>query len=119
PDDPGGGRVRAAHRRRVPDGGPDPRQGRLLELRRHHVQQHRGELVMSLTFHWFLPTSGDGRAIIGRGHSIPMAGGAVLANTGPPSAAGQPTGARAVSRPPDLDYLGQIARSAEQLGFTG
>ena len=57
---------------------------------------------MSLTFHWFLPTSGDGRSIIGRGHSIPVAG-----------------GARAVSRPPDLDYLGQIARSAEQLGFTG
>ena len=32
---------------------------------------------MSLTFHWFLPTSGDGRSIIGRGHSIPMAGGAL------------------------------------------
>ena len=26
---------------------------------------------MSLRFHWFLPTSGDGRAIIGRGHSLP------------------------------------------------
>ena len=50
---------------------------------------------MSLTFHWFLPTSGDGRAIIGRGHSIPIAGGAL-----PADAAGQATGARAVSRPP-------------------
>ena len=27
---------------------------------------------MSLTFHWFLPTSGDGRSIVGRGHSVPI-----------------------------------------------
>ncbi len=27
---------------------------------------------MSLTFHWFLPTSGDGRSIVGRGHSVPL-----------------------------------------------
>src|SRR6185437_6463509 len=74
---------------------------------------------MSLTFHWFLPTSGDGRAIIGRGHSIPTAGGARPVNTGPADAAGQATGARAVSRPPCLDYLGQVARAAEQSGFTG
>jgi len=26
---------------------------------------------MTLTFDWFLPTSGDGRTIVGRGHSIP------------------------------------------------
>jgi len=74
---------------------------------------------MSLTFHWFLPTSGDGRAIIGRGHSIPTAGGALPVNTGPAGTAGQATGARAVSRPPCLDYLGQVARAAEQSGFTG
>jgi len=74
---------------------------------------------MSLTFHWFLPTSGDGRAIIGRGHSIPTAGGALPINTGPAGTAGQATGARAVSRPPCLDYLGQVARAAEQSGFTG
>jgi alkanesulfonate monooxygenase len=67
---------------------------------------------MTLTFHWFLPTSGDGRGIVGRGHSIPLVGA-----TAPPSA--YATGARSVARPPDLDYLGQIARSAEQLGFTG
>src|SRR5258708_15059521 len=67
---------------------------------------------MSLVFHWFLPTSGDGRGIVGRGHSIPLVGGAA----GTPAGA---TGARAVARPPDIDYLGQIARSAEQLGFTG
>jgi alkanesulfonate monooxygenase len=67
---------------------------------------------MSLVFHWFLPTSGDGRGIIGRGHSIPLVGGAAAAPAGA-------SGARAATRPPDIDYLGQIARSAEQLGFTG
>jgi alkanesulfonate monooxygenase len=67
---------------------------------------------MSLVFHWFLPTSGDGRGIVGRGHSIPLVGG----TAGAPAGA---TGARAAARPPDIDYLGQIARSAEQLGFTG
>jgi alkanesulfonate monooxygenase len=67
---------------------------------------------MSLVFHWFLPTSGDGRGIVGRGHSIPLAG----AYAGPP---GRATGARSAPRPPDIDYLAQVARSAEQLGFTG
>ena len=67
---------------------------------------------MSPVFHWFLPTSGDGRGIVGRGHSIPLAGA-----TARPSALA--TGARAAARPPDIEYLGQIARSAEQLGFTG
>jgi alkanesulfonate monooxygenase len=67
---------------------------------------------MNLTFHWFLPTSGDGRGIVGRGHSIPLVGG-----TAAPSALA--AGARTATRPPDIEYLGQIARSAEQLGFTG
>src|ERR1700729_2189965 len=67
---------------------------------------------MSLVFHWFLPTSGDGRGIVGRGHSIPLVG----SSAGPSAYA---TGARSVARPPDIEYLGQIARSAEQLGFTG
>jgi alkanesulfonate monooxygenase len=55
---------------------------------------------MSLTFHWFLPTYGDSRYIVGGGHGLPagVAGGA---------------------RPATLGYLGQIARSAEQLGFVG
>jgi alkanesulfonate monooxygenase len=66
---------------------------------------------VSLTFHWFLPTSGDGRAIIGRGHSVPLVDGAVTV--------GNAAGARAVTRPPDIDYLAQVARAAEQLGFTG
>jgi alkanesulfonate monooxygenase SsuD/methylene tetrahydromethanopterin reductase-like flavin-dependent oxidoreductase (luciferase family) len=48
---------------------------------------------MGIHLHWFLPTSGDGREIVG----------------------GWP--ADAVVRPPDIEYLAQIARSAEQLGF--
>lgn len=55
---------------------------------------------MSLTFHWFLPTYGDSRHIVGGGHGL---------------AAGAAGGAR----PATLAYLGQIARSAEQLGFVG
>jgi len=59
----------------------------------------------ALRFHWFLPTNGDGRGIVGGGHGVaPTA----LATTG----------ARAI-RPATLQYLGQIARGAEQLGFAG
>jgi len=53
---------------------------------------------MSLRFHWFLPTNGDGRDIVGGGHGVA-------------------TGAAGAIRPPSVAYLGQIARSAEQLGF--
>ena len=66
-------RHRAGGRQRVHRGGPDPRPRGLRQLRRDHVQQHRREFLMSLVFHWFLPTSGDGRAIVGRGHSVPLA----------------------------------------------
>src|SRR6202008_1345653 len=50
--------------------------------------------------HWFLPTNGDGRDIVGGGHGVT-------------------TGAAGGARAATLDYLGQIARSAEQLGFVG
>jgi alkanesulfonate monooxygenase len=53
---------------------------------------------MSLRFHWFLPTNGDGRDIVGGGHGVA-------------------TGAAGAIRPATLGYLGQVARSAEQLGF--
>src|SRR5882724_3724085 len=53
-----------------------------------------------MKFHWFLPTYGDSRHIVGGGHGVP---------------AGSAGGAR----PATLSYLGQIARSAEQLGFVG
>ncbi|WP_229401751.1 LLM class flavin-dependent oxidoreductase [Micromonospora okii] len=55
---------------------------------------------MPLTFHWFLPTNGDGRDIIGGGH-------------------GAPTGPAGGARPATVAYLGQVARAAEQLGFVG
>ena len=55
---------------------------------------------MSLRFHWFLPTNGDGRDIVGGGHGVA-------------------TGAAGAIRQATLPYLGQIARSAEQLGFEG
>ena len=55
---------------------------------------------MSLRFHWFLPTNGDGRDIVGGGHGVA-------------------TGAAGAIRPATLSYLGQIARGAEQLGFEG
>src|SRR6266496_1270330 len=53
---------------------------------------------MSLHFHWFLPTNGDGRDIVGGGHGVA-------------------TGSEGAIRPASLGYLGQVARSAEQLGF--
>ncbi|MBA0053393.1 LLM class flavin-dependent oxidoreductase [Streptomyces sp. AJS327] len=54
----------------------------------------------SLTFHWFLPTSGDSRHVVGGGH-----GSAVTSTAG--------------DRPPSVDYLALIAGAAEQLGFEG
>ncbi len=53
--------------------------------------------MADLTFHWFLPTNGgDGRDVVGGGHGVE---------------------ADAGGRPASVPYLGQIARSAEQLGF--
>src|SRR6202046_4550221 len=72
---------------------------------------------MSLRFHWFLPTSGDGRAIIGRGHSLPLGSSGGALATAAETNGSRVTGAAMADRPPSLEYLGQIARSAEQLGF--
>ncbi|PKV97580.1 alkanesulfonate monooxygenase [Amycolatopsis echigonensis] len=55
---------------------------------------------MSVKLHWFLPTTGDGRTIVERFHANKSQG---------PSA----------QRPADLDYLAQVARAAERLGFEG
>src|SRR4029453_19589743 len=55
--------------------------------------------MSALKFHWFLPTNGgDGRQVVGGGHGVE---------------AGE------AGRPASVPYLGQIARSAEQLGFSG
>jgi len=56
--------------------------------------------MTALEFHWFLPTNGDSRDIVGGGH-------------------GTPVGSAGGIRPLTIGYLGQIARSAEQLGFVG
>src|SRR6476469_10832200 len=54
---------------------------------------------MTLKFHWFLPTNGgDGRQVVSGGHGVDAARG---------------------GRPASNAYLGQVARSAEQLGFEG
>ncbi|MGW0744660.1 LLM class flavin-dependent oxidoreductase [Streptomyces sp. NPDC002817] len=55
---------------------------------------------MSLTFHWFLPTNGDSRHVVGGGHGTPA------------TVSGR-------DRPPTVAYLSQIARAAEDLGFVG
>jgi alkanesulfonate monooxygenase len=49
---------------------------------------------MSAVLHWFLPTAGDSRTVVPFG----------------------PDGHR---RPPTIDYLAQVARAADDLGFTG
>lgn len=56
---------------------------------------------MSLHLHWYLPTNGDGRGIVGSGR----AGASGIGDK------------HLVERAPTIDYLGQIARSVEQLGF--
>ena len=53
---------------------------------------------MTLKFHWFLPTYGDSRHLVGGGH------GTHVTSTGG-------------DRPATIAYLSQIARTAEQLGF--
>ncbi len=50
-----------------------------------------------MKFHWFLPTNGgDGRQVVSGGHGVEHG---------------------VAGRPASVPYLGQIARSAEQLGF--
>ena len=68
---------------------------------------------MSLTFHWFLPTSGDGRSIVGRGNSIP------IGPDGLPRPNADEQAAATAIRPPDIDYLAQVAQAAEANGFDG
>jgi alkanesulfonate monooxygenase len=54
--------------------------------------------MMSIKVHWFLPTYGDGRQLVGGGHGVPV-------------------GSAGGVRPASLGYLTQIARAAEGLGF--
>ncbi|MGO9971522.1 MAG: LLM class flavin-dependent oxidoreductase [Solirubrobacteraceae bacterium] len=58
---------------------------------------------MTVTLHWFLPTNGDSRADLSLGNAVGASGSRIV-NGG-------------LERAPDIAYIGQIARSAEQLGF--
>jgi alkanesulfonate monooxygenase len=58
---------------------------------------------MTVQLHWFLPTNGDSRSDLSLGNAVGVAG----------SRAGE----AGTDRAPDVGYIGQIARSAEQLGF--
>ncbi|GAA2161242.1 alkanesulfonate monooxygenase [Humibacillus xanthopallidus] len=55
-----------------------------------------------VTLHWFLPTAGDSRHLLGSFHAAPS----------------RVTGSLGYCAP-TLDYLGQVARAADDLGFTG
>lgn len=55
---------------------------------------------VTVKLHWFLPTYGDSRLIVGGGH-------------------GTPAGAASGDREATIDYLASIVRSAERFGFTG
>jgi len=58
--------------------------------------------------HWFLPTSGDSRSLVGAGQGVP---GAVRGGLSETLAGG--------FREPSIDYLADVARTAEKLGFEG
>jgi alkanesulfonate monooxygenase len=61
-----------------------------------------------LHLHWFLPTSGDSRSLVGAGQGSP--------GRDPSGVIGSDTHG---FRPPTIDYLADIARTAEKLGFEG
>jgi alkanesulfonate monooxygenase len=58
-------------------------------------------------FHWFLPTGGDDRYV------GPSAHGGVIGNSD------DPVDVSPTHRAPTLDYLGQLARAADALGYEG
>jgi len=55
---------------------------------------------LTLKLHWFLPTYGDSRLIVGGGHGLPA-------------------GTAHSDRDASIDYLASIVRAAETFGFTG
>jgi alkanesulfonate monooxygenase len=60
---------------------------------------------MAVKLHWYLPTHGDGRTLLLAGDARQTD---LLTHSHP---------ARPGHRPPTLEYLGQVARAAEQSGF--
>jgi alkanesulfonate monooxygenase len=63
---------------------------------------------MSVKLHWFLPTSGDSRSLVGAGQGVPHD---VRAGIRDSTVHGV--------REPSIDYLADVARTAEKLGFEG
>ena len=63
---------------------------------------------MGLKLHWFLPTAGDSRSLVGAGQGVPHE---VHSGLGETITSG--------FRAPSIDYLAEVARAAEQLGFEG
>jgi alkanesulfonate monooxygenase len=63
---------------------------------------------VTLKLHWFLPTSGDSRSLVGAGQGVP---GEVRGGLKETLSHG--------FREPTIDYLADVARTAEQLGFEG
>ena len=61
---------------------------------------HYPAVTHAIKLHWFLPTYGDSRLIVGGGH-------------------GTPVGAAHGDRDASIDYLASIVRAAETFGFTG
>ena len=61
---------------------------------------------MSVALHWFLPTNGDSRSDLSLGNAVGVRGSRANGGDAPRR-----------SRDPDIGYIGQVARSAEQLGF--
>ena len=59
---------------------------------------------MGVVLHWFLPTNGDSRTDLSLGNAVGVAGSRAAEG--------------GAERAPDIGYMGQIARSAEHLGFT-
>jgi alkanesulfonate monooxygenase len=59
---------------------------------------------MGVVLHWFLPTNGDSRTDLSLGNAVGVSGSRAAEG--------------GTERAPDIGYMGQIARSAEQLGFT-
>src|SRR3954468_687339 len=64
--------------------------------------------VGALKLHWFLPTSGDSRSLVGAGQGSSGRNRDGVVGSGDVG-----------FRPPTIDYLADIARTAEKLGFEG
>jgi alkanesulfonate monooxygenase len=68
-------------------------------------------MTAPIKLHWFLPTSGDARSLVGAGQGAGGIPGALRGGLRDDRAEG--------FRAPTIDYLADVARTAEKLGFEG